>query len=137
MDSATDYLQETSSGMEDGYTFDCVVHACAIARLLFDEGRQPWIGRLRDVSETAQGAFYAPLIPRRFTGQAARTWNTHYVCCAGGEVYDPIAGAPLPIDRYAEAVFGRPLAVQEHWSVDATADLLQRGQLRQSFRRTG
>ena len=123
--------------MEEGYTFDCVVHACAVAQLLFQEGRRPWIGRLRDVTETSDGVFYAPLIPRRFTGKAACTWNTHYVCCEGSEVYDPIAGTPLPIDRYAVTVFGRALPVQEHWSTHATADLLRRAELRQSFRRTG
>lgn len=137
MDSATDYLRKASAEMEDGYTFDCVTHACAIAQLLFDEGQRPWIGRLRDVTETPDGTFHAPLIPQRFTGEAARTWNTHYVCCAGSDVYDPIAGTPLPIDRYAAAVFGRALPVQEHWSADATANLLRRAELRQSFRRTG
>ncbi len=123
--------------MEDGHTFDCVTHACALAQLLFEERRQPWIGRLRDVTETPAGAFHAPLIPMRFTGHAARTWNTHYVCCADGDVYDPIVGAPVPIDGYAEVVFGRMLPVQEHWSADETAELLRRGELRQSFRRTG
>jgi hypothetical protein len=123
--------------MNGGYTFDCVTHACALAKLLLDEGRQPWIGRLREVRQEGEHVFHAPLIPARFTGPHARTWNTHYVCCEGGDVYDPIAGAPLPIDRYAEAVFGRALPVAEHWSVGATADLLRRGELRQSFRRTG
>ena len=123
--------------MEDGYTFDCVTHACALAQRLFDEGRQPWIGRMRDVIQTPAGAFHAPLIPQRFTGKAARTWNTHYICCAGAEVYDPIVGRPLPADRYAQAVFGKTLPVEEHWPDDATAELLRRGELRQSFRRTG
>lgn len=123
--------------MADGYTFDCVTHACAIARLLLDEDRQPWIGRIRDVIETPRGMYFEPLIPMRFTGQAARTWNTHYVCCSGNEVYDPIAGTPLTIELYAQAVFGRALTVHEHFSADATADLLRRGELAQSFRRTG
>lgn len=123
--------------MDGGYTFDCVTHACALAKLLLDAGRRPWIGRLRDVSRYGDDVFYAPLIPTRFTGKHARCWNTHYVCCADGHVYDPIAGAPLPVERYAEAVFGRVLPVEEHWPADATADLLERGELRQSFRRTG
>jgi hypothetical protein len=123
--------------MESGYTFDCVTHACALAQRLFDDGRRPWIGRVRDVVETPAGPVHGPLIPQRFTGEAARTWNTHYVCCAGGDVYDPIAGIPLPVERYAEVVFGRPLPVVEHWPADATAELLQRGELRQSFRAKG
>lgn len=123
--------------MSDGYSLDCVAHACALAELLAGEGRRPWIGRLRDTIETEKGVYYQPLIPSRFAGRQAPTWNTHYVCCEGGDVYDPIAGAPLPAERYAEAVFGRALPVVEHFSADATADLLRRGELRPSFRRTG
>jgi hypothetical protein len=123
--------------MSGGYTFDCVAHACALAQLLLNEGRRPWIGRLRDITESPEGIFHAPLMPIRFTGSFARVWSTHYVCCAGDDVYDPIVGTPLPVAQYAPAVFGRELTVQEHRSPDATADLLHRGELRQSFRRTG
>jgi hypothetical protein len=137
VDSATEYLLNASAEMDGGYTFDCVTHACALARLLLDAGRRPWIGRLRDVRSYGEDVFHAPLIPARFTGEHARCWNTHYVCCADGLVYDPIVGAALPAERYTEAVFGRVLPVEEHWSADATADLLERGELRQSFRRTG
>src|SRR5215203_4903075 len=108
--------------MKGGYTFDCVTHACALAKLLLEEGRQPWIGRLREVRQVGEDVFHAPLIPTRFTGGLARTWNTHYVCCVAGDVYDPIAGAPLPVGRYAETVFGRALPVDEHLSTEATAD---------------
>lgn len=123
--------------MNGGYTFDCVTHACALAKLLADGGRRPWIGCLRESTESEKGVFHMPLTPMRFTGRQARTWTTHYVCCEGNDVYDPIAGTPLPAERYAEAVFGRALPVGEHFSADATAELLQRGELRQSFRRTG
>jgi hypothetical protein len=137
VDSATEYLRRTSLELEHGEPFDCVTHACDLAQRLFGEGRRPWIGRVRDIIQIPAGAFHQPLIPQRFTGTAARTWNTHYVCCEGGNVYDPIAGTALPVDRYAEVVFGRALRVEEHRSADATAELLRRGELRQSFRPTG
>ena len=123
--------------MSAGYTLDCVDHACALAQLLIDDGLRPWIGRLRDRTETPDGIFHAPLIPTRFTGQHLRVWNTHYICCADGNAYDPIIGAPVPLEQYARMVFGRELAIEEHLSADATADLLLRGELRSSFRRTG
>lgn len=115
-DSANDYLLEVSREMDSGYTLDCVAHACALAGLLFDAGRAPWIGRLRETIERGDHVFHAPLIPARFKGKTARTWTTHYVCCSEGEVYDPIAGRPLPIGDYAQVIFGRALQVVEHFS---------------------
>jgi hypothetical protein len=128
---AIDYLRDVSLEMDSGYTLDCVAHACALARLLLDAGRAPWIGRLRETIEREDHVFHAPLTPARFKG---RTWTTHYVCCAGNEVYDPIAGQPLPLGSYAEIVFRRALPVVEHFSPDVTAELLVRGELRLAFR---
>ena len=133
-ESANDYLRDVSLEMDSGYTLDCVAHACALARLLYDAGRAPWIGRLRETIEREDHVFHAPLNATRFKGHAARTWTTHYVCCAGGEVYDPIAGRPLPLGSYAEVVFGRALPVVEHFSPRVTAELLGRGELRMAFR---
>lgn len=134
MHAANDYLRDASLEMNSGYTLDCVAHACALAKLLLDAGRAPWIGRLRETIELGEHVFHAPLNPVRFKGEAARTWTTHYVCCSDGEVYDPIAGMPLPIDDYAQVIFGRPLPVVEHFSPQATAELLERGELRLAFR---
>lgn len=130
-ETAIDYLRDVSREMESGYTLDCVAHACALARLLLDAGRAPWIGRLRETIDRGEHVFHAPLTPVRFQ---ARTWTTHYVCCADGEVYDPIVGNPLPLGSYAEAVFGRALPVVEHFSPEVTAELLGRGELRLAFR---
>jgi hypothetical protein len=133
-ETAVDYLRDISQEMSSGYTLDCVAHACALARLLLDAGRAPWIGRLRETIEREDHVFHAPLIPARFKGKAARTWTTHYVCCAGSEVYDPIVGQPLPLESYAEKVFGRQLPVVEHFSPEVTRGLLERGELRVAFR---
>lgn len=130
-ETALDYLRDVSREMESGYTLDCVAHACALARLLLDEGRAPWIGRLRETIDRGDHVFHAPLTPERFK---ARTWTTHYVCCADGEVYDPIAGKPVPVESYGELVFGRALPVVEHFSPQVTAELLGRGELRLAFR---
>jgi hypothetical protein len=133
-DRAHDYLRDVSLAMNSGYTLDCVAHVCALARLLYDAGRAPWIGRLRETIEREDHVFHAPLIPTRFKGNAARTWTTHYVCCSENEVYDPIAGRPLRVDEYARIIFGRALPVVEHFSPQVTADLLERGELRLAFR---
>ncbi len=133
-ESANDYLRDVSLEMDSGYTLDCVAHACALARLLFDAGRAPWIGRVRETIERQDHVFHAPLIPTRFKGKAARTWTTHYVCCSENEVYDPIAGQPLRVDEYAQIIFGRALPVAEHFSPEVTAELLERGELRLAFR---
>jgi hypothetical protein len=133
-ETAIDYLRVVSLEMKSGYTLDCVTHACALARLLLDAGRAPWIGRLRETIERGEHVFHAPLTPVRFKGKAARTWTTHYACCAGNEVYDPIAGQPIPLGSYAEVVFGRALPVVEHFSPQVTAELLGRGELRMAFR---
>jgi hypothetical protein len=130
-ETAIDYLHDVSREMDSGYTLDCVAHACALATLLLDAGRAPWIGRLRETIEREDHVFHAPLTPARFKN---RTWTTHYVCCVGNEVYDPIVGKPLPLESYAEAVFGRPLPVVEHFSPEVTAELLGRGELRLAFR---
>jgi hypothetical protein len=130
-ETALDYLRDVSREMDSGYTLDCVAHACALARLLLDEGRAPWIGRLRETIERGEQVFHAPLTPTRF---GSRTWTTHYVCCAGDEVYDPMAGEPLPLGSYGEVVFGRALPVVEHFSPEVTAELLGRGELRLAFR---
>jgi hypothetical protein len=132
--SAHDYLQEVKLEMDSGYTLDCVAHACALARLLLDDGRTPWIGRLRETIQRDDYIFHAPLTPIRSMGNARPTWTTHYVCCAGDEVYDPIAGKPLAIADYAQIIFGRVIPVVEHFSPEVTADLLQRDELRRAFR---
>ena len=132
--TAAAYLRETSLLMRDGYTAHCVVHACRLAELLHAEGRQPWIGRIREVIVDERGEFHVPLIPQRFTGAQALTWNTHYVACAGDDVYDPILGEPMPMAGYASAVFGHAYRVAVHFDAATTAELLQRGALREAFR---
>lgn len=112
--------------MQSAYTADCVTHAAALAALLIDEGRAPWIARLREVAAD----FWAPLSPLRFP---ATTWNTHYVCCADGLAFDPILGVPHPLDGYAAAVFGRAIPLVEHFPPAVTAELVRRGELRKAF----
>jgi hypothetical protein len=119
-----EYLREAAKW--ETYPDDCVAHAIRIAGLLLDEGRAPWIGRVRHV----EGLFHHPLIPRRFVGI---TWTSHYVACTGRMVYDPLVAEPLDVDVHAQSVFGKPLEVAVHVSVEETAELLRAGQLRQRF----
>jgi hypothetical protein len=126
VNSAEDYLRSLSD-----YTLDCVAHATNVAQLLLQAGRAPWIGRIRETRETERGTFHAPLTPIRFR---QFTWTTHYVCCAGEEVFDPIAGEPLPVESYAQTVLGRPLPVERFLTEEQTAELLARGELRKACR---
>lgn len=119
--------------MRDRYIADCVTHACRLAELLLAEGRSPSIVRLREVIIDGDRLFHGPLIPKRFP---ALTWTTHYACCCGGEVYDPIAGIPIAIEPYAMAVFGRELPVAMHFDAETTARLVMNGELAASFRPT-
>jgi hypothetical protein len=126
------YLRETFEEMQhSGYTLDCVAHACRLAEILHASGRAPWIGRIRDLSETPQGTLHQRLTPLRF---ANKTWTTHYVCCAGDEAFDPMAGEPLPLDQYGQQVFGRPLQIEEFLSAETTAALIEAGALKRAFR---
>lgn len=123
--------------MNDRYIGDCVVHACAIAEALVADGRAAWIARLREVIATNGQEFHAPLIPRRMFGENALTWNVHYVACADGEAYDPIAGAPIAIDDYSVAIFGRDIPLQTHIDQSETQRLVAEGRLREAFSRNG
>jgi hypothetical protein len=128
---AEDYLRDASHAMRDRYTENCVTHACALAEALLGEGRAPWIGRLREVIPRGDTTFHPPLIPKRFPGT---TWNTHYVCCSGNEVFDPMVGEPVAVEVYAERVFGRPITVDQFLDTAATEQLLREGKLKQAFR---
>ena len=117
--------------MAGGYTADCVAHACALAELLLAAGRAPWIGRLRHITQRGDQQFHEPLVPLRFRGT---TWNTHYVCCCDGEVYDPLLGRPVAVESYAREVFGVDLEIAEHLSAGATAQMAREGTLKEAFR---
>jgi len=131
--TAISYLIETHDAMRDRYIEHCVAHACAIAELLVTEGRAAWIARLREVVVTNDGEFHAPLIPKRFTGANALTWNTHYVACADNEAFDPILGEPIAIDAFALAVFGRDVPIETHLDAAETKRLIAAGALRRAF----
>lgn len=130
-DAAREYLERTSTAMAGGYTANCVVYACALAELLLDAGRAPWIGRLRHITRRGDQVFHEPLVPQRFRGT---TWNTHYVSCCDGEVYDPILGRPVAVEGYAWEVFGVDLELAEHLSAEATARMAREGTLKEAFR---
>jgi hypothetical protein len=131
--TAINYLHEISATLHDGYPDDCVTHACALAGLLFAEGKKPWIARLRDVRQVAAGVFHGPLTPIRLAGRKGPTWTTHYVTCADGMVYDPLAGAPVAIAEYPIVTFGRAIPIESFLDETTTAELCQRNELRTAF----
>jgi hypothetical protein len=131
---AVDYLHEISAALDDGYPADCVTHACRLTELLLAEGKKPWIARLRDVREVASGVFHGPLTPIRLAGRKGPTWTTHYVACEGDLVYDPLTEAPIAIDGYSIAAFGREIPLERFLDEPTTADLCRRNALRVAMR---
>jgi hypothetical protein len=128
--TAAQYIAELSEAMRERYREDCVAHACRIAELLLAEGRAPWIGRVRHVETIGAEQFHGPLIPRRYSGDNALAWTTHYVACSGREVYGPLVGEPVDVDAFAARVFGKSLPVIVHLDAAETERLILRGELR-------
>jgi hypothetical protein len=125
-----DYLRTIFASLADGYPDDCVAHACRLVELLLVEGEAPWIARLRDTQQTENGTFHGPLIPMSLTGRNHRSWTTHYVACAGGRAYDPLAGEPIALADYVRKVFGRALPLETLLDADRTAKSSHAGTLR-------
>jgi hypothetical protein len=130
----SDYLRDFSSRLDRGYDGICVTHACRLAELLLAEGKNPWIGRLRDVRQIASGTFHGPLMPTRLAGPNCPTWTTHYVTCEGVHAYDPLIGSPTRLAEYAVTVFGRELTIECFLDAAATAELCRRQELMTAFR---
>ncbi|HEX2059927.1 MAG TPA: hypothetical protein VHK90_04240 [Thermoanaerobaculia bacterium] len=133
--SAAQYLRDVSNAMHDRYSGDCVTHACRLVELLLAEGREPWIGRLRHWTTVREQPFRLPLVPVRFAGaRELPAWSTHYVACAGNEVYDPLLDAPIAIDAYTETVFGMAVEIETLLDAETTARLARNGELRRAMR---
>lgn len=107
----TESYFRSQAGVIDARGFwNCLAAVETLAGLLLEEGRSPWIGRLRKSEVRDDAVFHAPLMPLRFNG--AITWTTHYVCVERGIVYDPVALRPLPLLRYSRAVFGEEIQIE-------------------------
>lgn len=129
---ALQYLRDVCARMADSYPEDCVVHACRLAVQLLRAGGSPWIGSIRDVTLDGERQFHQPLIALRL--RHSPPWNVHYVCCNGGDTYDPLAGEPVAIDELALRVFGRTLSVREAASVEQVRALGSEDALRAHLR---
>lgn len=110
------YFRSQAAVIEARGFWNCLAAVETLAGLLLEEGRSPWIGRLRKSEARGDTVFHAPLMPLRFHG--AITWTTHYVCVERGIVYDPVALRPLPLGRYSQAVFGEEIQIEAFISED-------------------
>lgn len=97
-------LREHAALLRSGGYWNCLTAASELSALLLEEGREPFIARLRKTEPREGYVFHGPLIPRA-PGLKA-TWTTHYVCCCDGTAYDPVAGVPVALDVYSLEVFG-------------------------------
>lgn len=116
------YFRDQVAVIQTGAYWNCLLSAETHAELLLEAGRSPWIGLLRKVEMRGHDVFYAPLIP--LTCYPGRVWTTHYVCVAGGVVYDPIGLRPIRLDRYGQAVFGEALQIKPHVAQSSIASYL-------------
>jgi len=104
------YFRAQAAVVEQRGFWNCLVAAETLARLLLEEERSPWIGRLRKSEARGDAVFHFPLMPLRFHG--AVTWTTHYVCVDRDIVYDPAASRPLRLRRYSREVFGQEIPIE-------------------------
>lgn len=125
LQTAAEYLRDTSLAMTERYAGDCRQHAYKIAKLLIAEGRSPWIARIRETIVREDSVFHAPLTTRRLFGEDSVTWTTHYAACDGSEVYDPLIGEPVPLEGYTQRLFGREISVEIYLDCDATEQFLK------------
>jgi hypothetical protein len=109
--AVTACFEEHSALVRAGGYWNCLVAARELSALLLDEGRAPWIARLRK-TQTLEGGhvFHAPLTPR--VAGVGRTWTTHYVCCCDAIVYDPVAGRALRLEVYSLEIFGEQISME-------------------------
>ncbi len=103
-------LEEESAIVRSGGYWNCLRAARKLSALLLEEGRSPWIARLRKTERLGEEVFHAPLTPR-IAGVAA-TWTTHYVCCCDATAYDPVAGLPVQLEVYSLEVFGQQIPLE-------------------------
>jgi len=104
------YFRAQAALVDQPGFWNCLTAAEALATLLLEEGRSPWIGRLRKTEIRGDDVFHAPLIP--LISRAGRAWTTHYVCVERGTVYDPVASRPLPLRHYSRSVFGEDIPLE-------------------------
>ena len=107
---AKSYFRAQAALIEERGFWNCLAAVETLAGLLLEEGKSPWIGRLRKSEARGDSVFHAPLMPLRFHG--AITWTTHYVCVERRIVYDPVALRPLSQRRYSQAVFGEEIPIE-------------------------
>ena len=106
------YLMDKRRLFAHTYEANCLTIARDIARLLVEEGHQPFIACLHKEEDRAGNRFHYPLSPKKYNGRI--TWTKHYVCCCEGMVYDPMLEEPVGMEQYSRAVFGEDFPM-ERW----------------------
>lgn len=104
------YFREQVAVINSGIFWNCLAAAETLAALLLNEGRSPWIGRLRKTETRGDTMFHGPLIA--VASPQLMAWTTHYVCVDRGIVYDPVGSRPMPLRRYSRSVFGEDLPIE-------------------------
>jgi hypothetical protein len=110
MSSLSYYLNDKRRLLALNYEANCLAIARDIARLLADDGREPFIVCLHKEEVRAGNMFHYPLIPKKYKGRI--TWTKHYVCCSEGMVYDPMLDEVIEIEQYSRAAFGEEFPME-------------------------
>jgi hypothetical protein len=116
------YFREQTAIVHGGAFWNCLASAETLAAILVNEGRAPWIGRLRKTEVREDGVFHGPLILVNSPGVSA--WTTHYICVDRGIVYDPAGRRPRRLDGYSRSVFGEEIAIETFVAQEAVKEYL-------------
>jgi hypothetical protein len=110
MSSWLHYFAEKHLQLAEHYQGDCLATAREIARLLIEDGKDPFIGLLVKKEMLGENKFYHALLPKKYEGRI--TWTKHYVCCCDAKVYDPMFEEPLDIGGYSQRAFGLDISIR-------------------------
>jgi hypothetical protein len=110
MNALTEYFAAKHNALELKYGDNCLTTAREIAKLLLDQGKQPYIMKLEIVEQRGENRFHGPLMPLRYRGTV--TFTQHYVCCCDDLAFDPIHSQPVNISDYSVAIFGLHILMQ-------------------------
>ena len=110
MDALSEYFVSKHYALELKYKDDCLTIARDIARLLLDQGKQPYIVMLEMVEQRGVNRFHWPIMPLKY--RCAVIFTKHYVCCCDDQAFDPINPEPLKIAEYSNTLFGIVIPMQ-------------------------
>lgn len=110
---------------DGNHSESCSLIALEIAEKLRVLDKEAYIVRFNENFRSSLILTSKALVPVIFQGRVV--WYTHIVCCSEGLAYDPLCEKPIPLEEYANEVFGEEIAFEIVWSRDQIDEVLKRG----------